>query len=98
MNPFFAAAVLFHGLLVSVWGTVVGPAGVPEGRQRERALAVTATRKPPAYHTTQATRYWIDGEEVTEAVFAADAGAITEMGVGEGGEVLTIKAKAKAKP
>lgn len=64
--------------------------------RRERPpLPIAVQARPQAkYRTTDKTKFFVDGKEVTAAEFKEKAGEITELeAIGE--EVQTIKAKGK---
>ena len=86
MLPFLLAVPLL--LLATV--------ALPPPRRSDLPLpyAAAVPRSKPKYHTTATTRFWLDGKEVTSAVFAAADSVITELLV-DGDEVLTIRARAK---
>lgn len=51
----------------------------------------------PKYHTTDASRFYLDGVEVTAAEFNRHDGLVIEELVIDGDVVLIIKARTKAK-
>lgn len=83
-------------ILVFLLGATAALASLEGVVRRERPpLPVAVEAKPQAkYRTTDKTKFYIDGREVTAKEFRDGAGEITELeAVGE--EITTIKAKGK---